>query len=139
MTTRPDTTGKLPLTDLGELKRRGEKIVMVTAYDYPSGRLADLAGIDMVLVGDSPAGRAGSRLTVPVTLDEMIVLARAVVRGPRVPTSSPTALRLVPGLGRGGGAGLRALRQGSRRGLGQGRGRRPELSRVRAIAARAFL
>ena len=37
MTTRPDTTGKLPLTDLIELKRRGEKIVMVTAYDYPSG------------------------------------------------------------------------------------------------------
>ncbi len=82
MTTRPDTTGKLPLTDLGELKRRGEKIVMVTAYDYPSGRLADLAGIDMVLVGDSAAQIVlGHDSTVPVTLDEMIVLARAAARG----------------------------------------------------------
>jgi len=82
MTTRPDTTGKLPLTDLGELKRRGEKIVMVTAYDYPSGRLADLAGIDMVLVGDSAAQVVlGHDSTVPVTLDEMIVLARAAARG----------------------------------------------------------
>ena len=82
MTIRPDTTGKLPLTDLGELKRRGEKIVMVTAYDYPSGRLADLAGIDMVLVGDSAAQVVlGHDSTVPVTLDEMIVLARAAARG----------------------------------------------------------
>jgi 3-methyl-2-oxobutanoate hydroxymethyltransferase len=82
MSTRPDTTGKLPLTDLAELKRRGEKIVMVTAYDYPSGRLADLAGIDMVLVGDSAAQVVlGQDSTVPVTLDEMIVLARAASRG----------------------------------------------------------
>jgi 3-methyl-2-oxobutanoate hydroxymethyltransferase len=82
MSTRPDTTGKLPLTDLAELKRRGEKIVMVTAYDYPSGRLADLAGIDMVLVGDSAAQVVlGQDSTVPVTLDEMIVLARATARG----------------------------------------------------------
>jgi 3-methyl-2-oxobutanoate hydroxymethyltransferase len=82
MSTRPDTTGKLPLTDLAELKRRGEKIVMVTAYDYPSGRLADLAGIDVVLVGDSAAQVVlGQDSTVPVTLDEMIVLARAASRG----------------------------------------------------------
>jgi 3-methyl-2-oxobutanoate hydroxymethyltransferase len=86
MSTRPDTTGKLPLTDLAELKRRGEKVVMVTAYDYPSGRLADQAGIDMVLVGDSAAQVVlGHDSTVPVTMDEMVVLARAAARGARRP------------------------------------------------------
>ncbi len=47
---RPSDAGKLALTELLELKRRGQPIVMVTAYDYPSGRLADEAGIDLVLV-----------------------------------------------------------------------------------------
>ena len=46
------TAGKLPLPELAAMKRRGEKIVMVTAYDAPSGRLADAAGVDLILVGD---------------------------------------------------------------------------------------
>jgi 3-methyl-2-oxobutanoate hydroxymethyltransferase len=86
MTTRPDTTGKLPLTELAEMKRRGERIVMVTAYDAPGGRFADAAGIDVVLVGDSAAMVVlGHDSTVPATMDEMLVLTRAVTRGARRP------------------------------------------------------
>ena len=93
MTTRPRTPapntpapGKLPLPELVEMKRRGEKIVMVTAYDAPSGRLADAAGIDLVLVGDSAAMTVlGHDSTVPATMDEMIVLTRAATRGARRP------------------------------------------------------
>jgi 3-methyl-2-oxobutanoate hydroxymethyltransferase len=86
MSTRPDRAGKLPLTELAEMKRRGEPIVMVTAYDYPSGRLADAAGIDIVLVGDSAAMTVlGHETTVPATMDEMLVLARATARGAKRP------------------------------------------------------
>jgi 3-methyl-2-oxobutanoate hydroxymethyltransferase len=89
MTTRPRTPapntpapGKLPLTELAEMKRRGEAIVMVTAYDAPSGRLADAAGVDLVLVGDSAAMTVlGHDSTVPATMDEMVILTRAVTRG----------------------------------------------------------
>jgi 3-methyl-2-oxobutanoate hydroxymethyltransferase len=78
--------GKLPLTELIEMKRRGQKVVMVTAYDAPSGRLADDAGVDVVLVGDSAAMTVlGHSSTVPATVDEMIVLARAVTRGAHRP------------------------------------------------------
>jgi 3-methyl-2-oxobutanoate hydroxymethyltransferase len=86
MSTRPDRTGKLPLTELAEMKRRREPIVMVTAYDYPSGRLADAADIDLVLVGDSAAMTVlGLDSTVPATMDEMVFLARAAVRGAQRP------------------------------------------------------
>jgi 3-methyl-2-oxobutanoate hydroxymethyltransferase len=86
MTTRPDTTGKLPLTELAEMKRRGDRIVMVTAYDAPGARFADAAGIDVVLVGDSAAMVVlGHDSTVPATMDEMLVLTRAVTRGARRP------------------------------------------------------
>lgn len=82
MSTRPPTAGKLPLTDLAELKHRGERIVMVTAYDYPSGRLADDAGVDVVLVGDSAAMTVlGHDSTVPATMEDMLLLARATARG----------------------------------------------------------
>ena len=76
------THGKLPLPELAELKRRGEKIVMVTAYDAPSGRLADAAGVELILVGDSAATVVlGHESTVPATMDEMLMLTRAVTRG----------------------------------------------------------
>jgi 3-methyl-2-oxobutanoate hydroxymethyltransferase len=86
MTSRPRTDGKLPLTELADMKRRHEPIVMVTAYDYPSGRIADAAGIDVVLVGDSAAMTVlGNDSTVPATMDEMVMLTRAAARGARRP------------------------------------------------------
>ena len=80
------THGKLPLTELAELKHRGQKLAMVTAYDFPSGRIADEAGVELVLVGDS-AGMVvlGNESTVPVTMDELLMLTRAVVRGAKRP------------------------------------------------------
>jgi len=82
VTTRPSTAGKLPLTDLADMKRRGEKIVMVTAYDYPSGRIADAAGVDVILVGDSAAMTVlGHDSTVPATMEDMLLLSRATARG----------------------------------------------------------
>jgi 3-methyl-2-oxobutanoate hydroxymethyltransferase len=78
--------GKLPITELAALKARRQPIVMVTAYDAPSGRLADEAGVDLILVGDSAAMTVlGHDSTVPATMDEMIVLTRAVTRGARGP------------------------------------------------------
>jgi 3-methyl-2-oxobutanoate hydroxymethyltransferase len=86
VTSRPRTDGKLPLTELTDMKRRREPIVMVTAYDYPSGRIADAAGIDVVLVGDSAAMTVlGNDSTVPATMDEMVMLTRAAARGARRP------------------------------------------------------
>ena len=93
MTTRPRTPapgtpapGKLPLTELAQLKALRQPIAMITAYDAPSGRLADGAGADIVLVGDSAAMTVlGHDSTVPATMDEMIVLTRAVTRGARRP------------------------------------------------------
>jgi 3-methyl-2-oxobutanoate hydroxymethyltransferase len=86
MTSRPETSGKLPLTDLADMKKRRERIVMVTAYDYPSGSLADAAGVDIVLVGDSAAMTVlGYESTVPATMDEMVMLTRAAVRGAKRP------------------------------------------------------
>lgn len=78
--------GKLSLPELGEMKARGQAIVMVTAYDAPSGRLADEAGADVILVGDSAAMTVlGHDSTVPATMEEMLVLTRAVTRGARRP------------------------------------------------------
>jgi 3-methyl-2-oxobutanoate hydroxymethyltransferase len=74
----------LPL--LSEKKRLGDPIVMVTAYDYPSARAAESAGVDLVLVGDSAATTVlGYNTTTPVELDDMLVLARAVRRGLSTP------------------------------------------------------
>ncbi len=79
---------RLPVTlpRLGEMKRLGEPIVMVTAYDYPSAQVAEAAGVDVVLVGDSGAMTVlGYPSTLPVTLDELIMLAAAVRRGLSTP------------------------------------------------------
>jgi 3-methyl-2-oxobutanoate hydroxymethyltransferase len=73
--------GKLTLTDLAAMEERGEKIVMVTAYDAPGARLAEEAGIDILLVGDTAAMVVlGHDSTVPVTMDEMLFLTRTVAR-----------------------------------------------------------
>ena len=86
----PRTDRPLPdkrtLSDFARMKKQGDKIVMVTAYDAPSARLADAAGVDSVLVGDSAAMTVlGHDSTVPVTVEEMIMLTRAVARGARRP------------------------------------------------------
>jgi 3-methyl-2-oxobutanoate hydroxymethyltransferase len=80
------TAGKLPLPELREMKRRGEKIVMVTAYDAPSGRLADAAGVDLILVGDSSGMVVhGRESTVAVSLDEIVFMTQWVTRGAKRP------------------------------------------------------
>ncbi len=84
----PADASRLPVTlpILQEKKRLGEPIVMVTAYDFPSARAAEAAGVDLVLVGDSGAMTVlGYDSTIPVTTDELLVLARAVRRGLRTP------------------------------------------------------
>ncbi len=66
---------------LTEMKQRGEKIAMLTSYDYSMARIVDAAGIDVILVGDSAANvMAGYETTLPITLDMMIYHARSVVR-----------------------------------------------------------
>jgi 3-methyl-2-oxobutanoate hydroxymethyltransferase len=78
----------LPMTlpRLAEKKRLGEPIVMVTAYDYPSAQVAEAAGVDVVLVGDSGAMTVlGYPSTVPVSTDEMLMLSCAVRRGLQTP------------------------------------------------------
>jgi 3-methyl-2-oxobutanoate hydroxymethyltransferase len=128
--------GKLPLPELAQMKARGDKIVMITAYDAPAARIADEAGVELILVGDSAAMvMLGHESTVPVTLDEMIFLTTAVTRAARRPLvigdmpfgsyevsdeqAVANAIRLV----KEGGADLVKL---------EGAGRM--LSRVRAIA-----
>jgi 3-methyl-2-oxobutanoate hydroxymethyltransferase len=74
---------KISLPQLHDLKLAGTPIVMVTAYDHPSGRIVDQAGVDMVLVGDSAANTVlghDAVSTVGATMDELLVLTRAVAR-----------------------------------------------------------
>ena len=73
---------RVTIRDLKEMKRRGEKIAMITAYDYTAAKLVDTAGIPMILVGDSLGEwMLGYGSTVPVTMDEMLHHVKAVVRG----------------------------------------------------------
>lgn len=73
---------RVDIVELRAKKTRGEKITMLTAYDAAMAKLVDEAGVDVILVGDSAANVVlGYRDTLPVTMDEMIVLTSAVVRG----------------------------------------------------------
>lgn len=67
---------------LYEMKQRGEKISMLTAYDYSMARIVDAAGVDVILVGDSASNvMAGNETTLPITLDQMIYHGASVVKG----------------------------------------------------------
>ncbi len=86
--TAPPAPGRKPvnLPRLTEMKAKGEPIAMITAYDYPSAKVAEEAGADIVLVGDSAANVVlGYSGTEAVTLEEMIVLGKAVRRGLQTP------------------------------------------------------
>ena len=85
--TAPAAKGKpVTLSSLVERKALGEPIAMVTAYDYPGAQVAEEAGADVVLVGDSAAMTVlGYPSTVPVSVDEMLMLTAAVRRGLRTP------------------------------------------------------
>jgi 3-methyl-2-oxobutanoate hydroxymethyltransferase len=80
--TTGDFRNKITVQTLAERKRNGESITSLTAYDYPTARLADEAGVEMILVGDSMAQAVlGYENTLPVTMEEMLHHTRAVRRG----------------------------------------------------------
>ena len=86
MSHRPTQRPAISLSTLAEKKALGEPVVMVTAYDFPSAQVAEEAGVDVVLVGDSGAMTVlGHPSTVPVTTEELLMLAKAVRRGLRTP------------------------------------------------------
>ncbi len=72
---------KVTVKSLGDMKKNGEKISMLTAYDFTMAKILDGAGIDVLLVGDSASNvMAGYKTTLPITLDQMIYHASSVVR-----------------------------------------------------------
>ena len=77
----PENKKKVTALRLREMKATGEKIAMLTAYDYTTAGIIDAAGIDVILVGDSASNvMLGHQTTLPITLDEMTVFAGAVAR-----------------------------------------------------------
>ena len=101
---------RVSIHDLKAMKKRGEKIAMLTAYDYPTARILDEAGVPIILVGDSLGMVVlGYDSTLPVTMDDMVHHTKAVVRGsqrahvvgdmpfmsyrlaPRMPCATPVA------------------------------------------------
>lgn len=77
-----DIPKKVTTSTVAKMKREGEKIAMITAYDFTMASLVDRAGIDLILVGDSAANvMAGYSTTLPITLDQMIYHAQCVTRG----------------------------------------------------------
>jgi 3-methyl-2-oxobutanoate hydroxymethyltransferase len=86
MSTPPKERKSITLTKLAEMRALGEPIVMITAYDHPSALVVEQAGVDVVLVGDSAANNVlGYPDTVPVTVEELLMLTRAVRRGLKTP------------------------------------------------------
>src|SRR5215217_9498619 len=73
---------KITTNTLQKMKSNGEKISMITAYDFSFAKIFDAAGIDVILVGDSASNvMAGHVTTLPITLDQMIYHASSVIRG----------------------------------------------------------
>lgn len=80
----PENNKKVTALSLREMKRAGEKIAMLTAYDYTTATIVDAAGVDVILVGDSASNvMLGHQTTLPITLDEMMVFASGVARAAR--------------------------------------------------------
>ncbi len=98
-TNTTDNTRKVTTRRLVEMKQRGEKISMLTAYDYSSAKIIDAAGIDVILVGDSASNvMAGNITTLPITLDQMIYHAKSVMKGTsRAPRGRRPSLRHISG------------------------------------------
>ena len=81
MSTYTEDTRKVTTHRLIEMKSRGEKISMLTAYDYSMAKIIDAAGMDVILVGDSASNvMAGNITTLPMTLDQMIYHGQSVVK-----------------------------------------------------------
>ena len=81
-TNTTDNVRKVTTRRLVEMKQRGERISMLTAYDFSSAKILDEAGIDVILVGDSASNvMAGNMTTLPITLDQMIYHAKSVMKG----------------------------------------------------------
>ncbi len=81
-TNTSDNSRKVTTRRLIEMKQRGERISMLTAYDYTSAKILDEAGIDCILVGDSASNvMAGNVTTLPITLDQMIYHGKSVIKG----------------------------------------------------------
>lgn len=82
MSTYTEDQRKVTTHRLIEMKQRGEKIAMLTAYDFSMAKLIDEAGMDVILVGDSASNvMAGNMTTLPITLDQMIYHAKSVIKG----------------------------------------------------------
>jgi len=87
---------RVTTNSLQEMKKRGERIAMLTAYDYSMAAIVDEAGMDIILVGDSASNvMAGHETTLPITLDQMIYHAQSVVRAAKGRWLSSTC-HLVP-------------------------------------------
>src|SRR5258705_8791482 len=79
---KPERPEKVTAPSLKASKKRGERLVCLTAYDYPTARIVDEAGIDVILVGDSVGNVVlGYGNTVPVTLEDILIHVKAVRRG----------------------------------------------------------